>query len=71
MFYYSKAVNFIKNATSIDGFYEGIRAIMDEAAEKETPFKSYYPEDWQIKQLQRLADAKYSELERKRGAQYD
>lgn len=42
MSYYSKAVKFIENATSKDGFYEGIRAIMDEATEKETPFKSYY-----------------------------
>ena len=62
MSYYSKAVKFIENATSIEGFYDGIRDILREAMEKETPLKNTYPEDYQIKRLQRMADAKYTEL---------
>ena len=62
MSYYSKAVEFIKNATSTEGFYGGIRDILREAMEKETPLKNTYPEDYQIKRLQRMADAKYTEL---------
>lgn len=62
MSYYSKAVKFIKNATSTEGFYDGIRDILKEAMEKETPLHSTYPEDWQIDRLQRMADAKYTEL---------
>lgn len=63
MSYYSKAVRFIENATSTKGFYDGIRGILREAMEAETPLKNTYPEDYQIKRLQALADAKYSELE--------
>lgn len=62
MDYYSKAVNFIESATGTDGFYDGIRDILREAMKKETPMNNTYPQDWQIKRLQRMADAKYSEL---------
>ena len=61
-YYYSKAVKFIENGTSTEGFYDGIRDILRQAMEAETPFKNTYPEDWQIKKLQRMADAKYTEL---------
>ena len=60
--YYLKALKFINNATSTEGFYESIRAILKEAMEAETPLKNTYPEDWQIKKLQRAADAKFEEL---------
>lgn len=30
--------------------------------EAEKPLKNTYPEDYQIKRLQRMADAKYNEL---------
>ena len=62
-YYYSKAVKFIENATSTEGFYDGIRDILRQAMEAETPLKNTYPEDYQIKRLQRMADAKYSQLE--------
>ena len=61
-YYYSKAVKFIENATSTEGFYDGIRDILRQAMEAETPLKNTYPEDYQIKRLQRMADAKYSQL---------
>lgn len=60
--YYSKVVKFINNATSVEGFWEGIKAILKQAMDAETPLKNTYPEDWQIKKLQRTADAKYLEL---------
>ena len=62
-YYYSKAVRFIENTTSTEGFYDGIRDILRQAMEAETPLKNTYPEDYQIKRLQRMADAKYSQLE--------
>ena len=62
MSYYSKAVKFIENATSTEGFYDGIRDILKEAMKKETLLHNTYPEDWQIDRLQRMADAKYTEL---------
>ena len=62
-YYYSKVVKFIENATSTEGFYDGIRDILRQAMEAETPLKNTYPEDYQIKRLQRMADAKYSQLE--------
>lgn len=49
-----RAKDFIKNATSPAGFYDKIREILKDA----------FIEDWDIKQLQRLADAKYYELTR-------
>lgn len=52
---YSKAKEFIENATDRSTFYDGIRAVLKEDM-------AHYPEDWQIKDLQRLADAKYEEL---------
>jgi len=52
---YAKAKEFIKTATERSTFYDGIRAILKEDM-------AHYPEDWQVKELQRLADAKYEEL---------
>lgn len=51
----SKAKEFIKSATTKDGFYQKIRDILGDA----------FIEDWDIKRLQRMADAKYAELESK------
>ena len=62
MNYYNKCIEFIRNATNPDTLYNGLRAILKEAVEKSTPLKDYYPEDYQIKALQRAADAKYIEL---------
>lgn len=53
---YSKAKGFIKNATESNTLYEKVREILSAADEW------HYPEDWQIKELQRMADAKYIEL---------
>lgn len=55
---YTKAMKFIKNATyeDKDTLYNGIRDILKED-------ELNYPEDWQIKKLQRLADEKYEEFE--------
>ena len=55
---YAKAMKFIKDATYEDKdiLYDGIRDILKED-------ELNYPEDWQIKKLQRLADAKYQEFE--------
>lgn len=52
---YAKAKEYIKTATERSTFYDGIRAILKEDM-------AHYPEDWQVKELQRLADAKYEEL---------
>lgn len=52
---YSKAKQFIRNATDSKTLYEKIREILM-ADERD------YPEDWEIKELQRMADAKYIEL---------
>lgn len=62
-YYYKKCLNFIDNATSTAGFYDGIRAILKEANEKSTFLKNLYPEDHLIKKIQRAADAKYIKLE--------
>jgi hypothetical protein len=53
---YSKAKAFIKTATDSTTLYDKIREILRTADEW------HYPEDWQIKELQRLADAKFAEL---------
>lgn len=47
-YYYSKAVKFIENATSTEGFYDGIRDILREAMEAETPLKNTYPDKTRI-----------------------
>ena len=62
MTYYNKCIKYIETATDHKKIYDDIRAILKEAADKETFLKSYYPEDWQIKRIQRAADAKYLEL---------
>ena len=62
MIYYSKCLKYIENCDDPAILYSGLRAILKEANEKETFLKSYYPEDYQIKKLQRAADAKYISL---------
>ena len=52
---YAKAKQYIESAENADSLYGDIRAILSKNMNN-------YPEDWQIKSLQRLADAKYSEL---------
>jgi hypothetical protein len=54
---YTKALNFIRNATNAETIYEGVRNILRNDLRN-------YPEDWQIKNLQREADSKYEELTR-------
>ena len=48
----SRAKEFIRTATTKENFYQNIRDILKDA----------FIEDWDIKNLQRLADAKYIEL---------
>lgn len=55
---YIKAKRYIESATNADSLYDDIRKILSQDDER-------YPEDWEIKRLQRLADAKYSELREK------
>ena len=52
---FSKAKQFIRNATDSNAIYEKSREILM-ADERD------YPEDWEIKELQRMADAKYVQL---------
>lgn len=60
--YYNKCLEYIKNAKNPDTLYNDIRTILTEADEKSTILKDYYPSDYQIKTIQRAADAKYIEL---------
>ena len=62
-YYYKKCMDYIESATTTTGFYENIRAILHEAAERSTMLKDLYPEDHLIKKIQRAADAKYNVLE--------
>jgi hypothetical protein len=55
-------MNYIKNAKNADTLYNDIRAILKEAMDKTTMLKDFYPSDYQIKTIQRAADAKYIEL---------
>ena len=48
---------YIKNETAATKLYAGIRAILGELDNR-----GRYPEDWEIKKIQRLADARYIEL---------
>lgn len=48
---------YIKAETDPTKLYGGIRAIL-----LELDRRGRYPEDWTIKELQRLADARYAEL---------
>lgn len=52
---FMQALNFIRNATNADTLYDDIRAIL------RTDLYNY-PEDHQIKKLQREADNKYNDL---------
>ncbi len=52
---YAKAKQFIRNATDHKTLYEKIREILNVD-------EWHYPEDWEIKELQRMADTKYIEL---------
>lgn len=60
--YYNKCMNYIKNAKNADTLYNDIKAILKEAMDKTTLLKDFYPSDYQIKTIQRAADAKYIEL---------
>ena len=60
--YYNKCMNYIKNTKNADTLYSDIRAILQEAMDKTTILKDFYPSDYQIKTIQRAADAKYIEL---------
>jgi hypothetical protein len=55
-------MNYIKNAKNADTLYSDIKAILQEAMNKTTLLKDFYPSDYQIKTIQRAADAKYTEL---------
>lgn len=48
---------YIKNETDPAKLYDGIRAIL-----REMDTRGRYPEDWEIKKMQRAADARYTEL---------
>ena len=61
-YYYNKCMEFIKNANTTTGLYDGVRAILQEAIERSTMLKDLYPEDYLIKRIQRAADARYIEL---------
>lgn len=50
---------YIRRETDPAKLYSGIRAILGEMDER-----GRYPEDWEIKQIQRVADARYDELTR-------
>ena len=60
--YYNKCMNYIKNAKNADTLYSDIKTILKEAIDKTTILKDFYPSDYQIKTIQRAADAKYIEL---------
>ena len=48
---------YIKTETDSTKLYDGIRAIL-----REMDKRGRYPEDWEIKKIQRLADARAEEL---------
>ena len=48
---------YIKTETDSTKLYDGIRAIL-----REMDRRGRYPEDWEIKKIQRLADARAEEL---------
>lgn len=48
---------YIKTETDSTKLYDGIRAILEEMDRR-----GRYPEDWEIKTIQRLADARAEEL---------
>lgn len=62
-YYYYKCLEFIENAKTTAGFYDGIRAILQKAVERSTMLKDLYPDDHLIKTIQRAADAKFAKLE--------
>lgn len=52
---YTEALNYIRTATNPNTLYDDIRAILRKDLRN-------YPEDYQIKRLQREADNKYNEI---------
>lgn len=52
---YSKAKQFINNATTTKNYYDNIRDILSQDMVN-------YPQDYQIKELQRLAENKYDKI---------
>lgn len=53
---------YIETETDPGKLYDGIRAIL-----RDMDSRGRYPEDWEIKKMQRLADARYEELQRNGG----
>jgi len=49
--------SYIKKETDPAKLYDGIRSILADMDRR-----GKYPEDWEIKKMQRLADARYKEL---------
>lgn len=49
--------SYIENETDPSKLYEGIRSILGEMDRR-----GKYPEDWEVKKIQRLADARYEKL---------
>ena len=49
--------SYIKKETDPEKLYDGIRSILSDMDRR-----GKYPEDWEIKKMQRLADARYKEL---------
>ncbi len=47
----------IENCTDASALYSGVRDILEKLDRK-----GRYPEDWEIKNIQRKCDAKYAEL---------
>ena len=53
---YSECLIYIANASDPGTLYGDVRGLLSKASDRD------YPEDHQIKHLQRLADAKYEQL---------
>ena len=51
---------YIKTETDSTKLYDGIRAIL-----RDMDRRGRYPEDWEIKKIQRLADARAEELQKR------
>lgn len=49
---------YIKTETDKSRLYQGIREILEDMDKR-----GKYPEDWEIKKIQRLADEKYAQIE--------
>ena len=54
---------YIKNETDPNRLYDGVRSIMHQLDRQ-----GRYPEDWKVKQIQRAADHRYSQLTKEENA---